>query len=808
MAELPDRAQAVVVGGGIAGCAVAYHLANLGWSVALLERKRLTSGTTWHAAGLVSETQAVPVMSALARYGLDLLEQLPETTGQPTGFRRCGSITLALSELRMDEMRRKVDYAKGLGLRAGEITLEAAHERWPLLNLAGACGAFWFPGDGYVNPIDTTMAFAKGARMAGATVHENCKVLQIRTERGRVSGVETERGFIETGTVINATGMWARAFGLSHGFALPLHTANHYYVVTEPIDRLPPQLPVLRVMDERAYYKADAGKLLIGFSEDHATPWTPEGGIPDSFEFDELPCDESHLYPMLEAAIERVPVLVETGIRSFFNGPESFTPDGRYYLGPAPGLEGLWSICGFNSTGIQNAPGAGMALARWIVERRMPMDLTDVDTRRIHFGLNASAYVEEKAAETLSLAYADHTPFLQRARARGVRRTPFCDRLVAQGAVMGVALGWERPLFYAPQGPGLTHSYGREPWYDLWRAEALALRADLGLIDMTFGRFRIEGPGAPETMNRLCSANLDREPGTLVYTLLLNEDGGIEAEGTVARISDNAFLLMVSAGAEPQSETWLRRSLVGAKCDVLNVTGSEACLAVMGPRARSFLGPIIDTSLGNDAFPFGSFRNGYVGYAPVRAQRVSYVGELGWELHVPAEHAAHLLEVLQATSGAPRFCGGLAVESARLEKAFRHWGHDMGAFDTPVEAGLTFACQFGKQGGFMGLDAVESRRRRGGTRRLLSFCLQEPEPLLFGKEPIWRDGEIVGQVTSATYGWTLGAAVALGSVSVPEGATARDIAAAEYGISVAGRVVPARASLRAFYDPLGARTRD
>lgn len=807
MAELPSRVQAVVVGGGIVGCAVAYHLANLGWSVAVLERKRLTSGTTWHAAGLVSETQAVPVMSALARYGLDLVEQLPEKTGQSTGFRRCGSMTLALSDLRMEEMRRKVDYANGCGVRAEEIPLEVAQERWPLLNAGGACGAFWFPGDGYVNPIDTTMALAKGARMAGATVHENCKVLRLRTEHGRVSGVETDRGVIETGTVVNATGMWARDFGLSHGIALPLHAANHYYVVTEPIDRLPPNLPVLRVVDERAYYKADAGKLLIGFSEDHATPWTPQGGIPDSFEFDKLPCEEAHLYPILEAAIERVPVLADTGIRTFFNGPESFTPDGRYYLGPAPGLEGLWNLCGFNSTGIQNGHGAGMALARWIVDGRMPMDLTDVDTRRIHVGLNAPAYVEEKAAETLSLAYADHTPFHQRARARGVRRTPFYDRLVAQGAVMGVTSGWERPLFYAPHGPGLTHSFRREPWYDLWHDEALALRANLGVIDMTFGRFRIEGPDAAQAMNRLCSADTDGEPGTLVYTLLLNEDGGIEAEGTVARISDNAFLLMVSAGAEPQTEAWLRRSLARTNCVVLNVTGSEACLAVMGPRARDFLVPIIDTDLATEAFPFGTFRGGFIGYAPVRAQRLSYVGELGWELHVPTEFAAHLLEILQETAGAPRLCGGLAVESARLEKAFRHWGHDMGAFDTPVEAGLTFACNLGKPGGFKGLDAVECRRKRGATRRLLSLCLQEPEPLLFGKEPIWRDGQLVGQVTSATYGWTLGAAVALGSVSVPEGATMSDIVTAEYGISVAGRVVAARASLRAFYDPLGARTR-
>jgi 4-methylaminobutanoate oxidase (formaldehyde-forming) len=807
VAELPERVQAVVIGGGIVGCSVAYHLAGLGWSVALLERKRLTSGTTWHAAGLVSEAQAVPVMSALAKYGLELFERLPEETGQATGFRRCGSVVLALSALRLDEMRRKLDYAQGCGLRAAEISLAAARERWPLLNVEGAGGAFWFPDDGHVNPIDATMALAKGARQAGATIHENCRVSRVRRAGGKVLGVETERGFVEAATVVNATGIWARAFGQAHGVALPMQGANHYYVVTEPIEGLPPDLPVLRVMDERAYYKADAGKLLIGCSEDDATAWTPAGGIPGDFEFDELPCDEAHLYPILEAALARVPVLAETGIRKFFNGPESFTPDGRYYLGPTPGLEGLWHICGFNSTGIQNGPGAGLALARWIADGRMPLDLTDVDARRIHPGLNASAYVAETAAETLSLAYADHTPFLQRRRARGIRRTPYHDGLLARGAIMGVTLGWERPLFYAPEGPGLTQSFRREPWYDRWQAEALAFRRDLGLIDLTFGRFQIEGADALAAVNRLCSADVDRPPGSLVYTLLLNVDGGIEAEGCLARLSDTAFLLMVSTGAEPQAEAWLRRALAGSGCLVVNVTSTEACLAVMGLRARDFLAPLIDVDLTNARFPFGTFRQGFVGYAPVRAQRLSYVGELGWELHVPSEFAAHLFEVLQDGAEAPRLCGGLAVESARLEKAFRHWGHDIGPFDTPVEAGLGFACDFAKPGGFIGRNAVEARRRQGAAKRLLSFRLSDPEALLFGKEPIWRDGEIVGQVTSASYGWALGAAVALGSVSIPSGASLGELADADYAISVAGNRVPARASLRAFHDPDNQRTR-
>ncbi|UWQ93666.1 FAD-dependent oxidoreductase (plasmid) [Rhodobacteraceae bacterium M382] len=799
---LPTDVQVAIIGGGIVGCATAYHLAKAGWSVALFERKKLTSGTTWHAAGLVSETQGVPVMSALAKYGLDLMESLEDETGQNTGFKRNGSLTVALNHARMEELRRKVDYAHGCGIRAEEISTAEAQNRWPLLSTDGAKGAFWFPGDGYTNPIDTTMALAKGARMNGAQIFEDTKVEQVVIEGGRAVGVETEAGLVRAEHVVNATGMWAREFGLSHGVNIPLHYTNHYYVVTDPIEGVTGDLPILRVMDEYAYYKEDAGKLLIGCSEPHATPWLPDNGLPAHFEFDELPCDEEHLYPILEAAMERVPALAESGIRKFFNGPECFTPDAKHYLGPIADVKSLWVAAGFNSTGIQNGPGAGKALAEWIMSGHMTMDLTDVDSRRIVPGLNARSYTSEKAAETLSHAYGMHWPYLRKEQARGLRRTPYYGHLQAAGAQFGSANGWERPLYF---GREMTDGFDRQPWFDDWRDEHIAIRSDLGMIDLTFGRFIVDGTEAEAQMQRLCGANMAVPVGALIYTHMFNEQGGIEADITVARQSDTRYLVMASAGAEPQCESWLKSQLEGTGVSVVNVTSSEATLAIMGPRARDFLSTLTDADLSNDAFPFASWQAIHVGHAPVRAQRITYVGELGWELHVPAEFAQQVYETVMASPNSPRLCGGMSVDSCRIEKGFRHWGHDIGPFDGPVESGLTFACDFDTE--FTGKAAIQAMRSSGAKSRLLLFRLDDPEALIFGKEPILRDGEIVGRMTSASFGWTVGGAVGMGYVSLPQGMTAKDLAAESYTVMVNGRPVPASGSLQSRYDPKMDRVR-
>jgi 4-methylaminobutanoate oxidase (formaldehyde-forming) len=800
--SIPTDVQVAIIGGGIVGCATAYHLAHAGISVALFERKKLTSGTTWHAAGLVSETQSVPVMTSLARYGLDLMERLADETGQDTGFKRNGSLTLALTDARMQELRRKLDYAHGCGIRAEEISAAEAVNRWPLLSADGAKGAFWFPGDGYTNPIDTTMALAKGARMNGAQIFEDTKVTRIVIERGHAIGVETEQGLVRAEHVVNATGMWAHDFSARHGLAVPLYTTNHYYVVTDPIEGVTGDLPVLRVMDEYAYYKEDAGKLLIGCSEPYATAWRPENGIPDHFEFDELPCEEEHLFPILEAAAERVPSLATSGIRKFFNGPECFTPDARHYLGPLGGVNGLWVAAGFNSTGIQNGPGAGKALAEWIINGHMTMDLTDVDSRRIVHGLNAKCYVAAKAAETLSLAYAMHYPYMQKTAARGLRRTPYYGQLQTEGAHFGSANGWERPLFF---GASYSDGFDRQPWFDAWQAEHEALRTDLGMIDLTFGRFILDGDAAEDVMQRLCGANMAAPVGALIYTHMFNAQGGIEADVTVARLGQTRYMVMASAGAEPQTENWVRTQSVGAGVSVMNVTSSEATLAIMGPRARDFLSALTDADLSDENFPFGSWQSLHIGNAPVRAQRITYVGELGWELHVPAEFAQHLFETLRAAPDAPKLCGGMSVESCRIEKGFRHWGHDIGPFDSPVDSGLTFACDFDTE--FTGKSAILARREGPRAARLVQLRLEDPNALVFGKEPILRDGKVVGKLTSASYGWTVGAAVGMGYVTLPADVPLKEAVAAEFEVMVAGQAVKATASLRPFYDPSNTRMR-
>lgn len=798
---IPSHTQVVVIGGGVVGCATAYHLAKNGCSVVLLERKKLTSGTTWHAAGLVSETQGVPVMSALAKYGLDLMQSLPQETGQETGFRRNGSITVALTSARMQELRRKVDYAHSCGLQAEEISLDAAKERWPLLSTHGAEGAFWFPGDGYTNPIDTTMALAKGARLYGAQIFEDTKVTRLVKSSGAVVGVETCQGLIRADHVVNATGMWAREFGLQHDAHIPLHYTNHYYVVTDPIDGVDDSLPVLRVMDEYAYYKADAGKLLIGCSEPNAKPWLPEHGLPDSFEFDELPVDDEHLMPVLEQALERVPVLAETGIRKFFNGPECFTADAKHYLGPVADVKGLWVAAGFNSTGIQNGPGAGKALAEWIMHGHMTMDLTDVDSRRINASLNSRPYTADKAAETLAHAYAMHWPYTRKTVARGMRRTPFYAAQQAAGANFTSANGWERPLYY---GRPMTDSFNRQDWFDDWRDEHLALRQDVGLLDLTFGRFVIDGNEAETVMQRLCNANMAVNTGQLVYCQMLNEQGGIEADVTVARLSANRYLVMASAGAESQTYNWLASQLTDQPVSLLNMTSSEVTLALMGPRSRDLLQPLTVTSLSNEDFGFGQFADLYVGYVPVRAQRITYVGELGWELHVATEYAQQLYETLMQAEQPPRLCGAMAVDSCRQEKGFRHWGHDIGPFDDPISAGLGFCCDFDTD--FIGKQALLSKKQQPLTSRILQFSLRDSAPLLFGKEPILRNGKIVGRLTSATYAWSLGNAMGMGYVP-SHGLSNDELLGADYAVKVEGQLVPSKVSLKAFYDPQHKRMR-
>ncbi|NAZ37659.1 FAD-dependent oxidoreductase [Rubellimicrobium sp. CFH 75288] len=807
----PSHARAVIVGGGVVGASVAYHLVREGWrDVLLLERRRLTSGTTWHAAGLIAQLRATANLTRLARYSQELYGRLEAETGIATGFRRTGSITAALTGERLEELRRSAAMARAFGVEIEEIAPAEIGARYPHLNLEGVTGGVYLPRDGQGDPSGITMALARGARAGGAAIHEGVRVTGFRLERGRIAAVRWESGD-ETGetaceAVVNCAGMWAREVGLWAGASVPLQACEHFYAITEPIKGLG-QLPVLRVPDECTYYKEDAGKLMVGAFEPRAKPWALDG-IPADFEFTELPPDFDHVEPILEAAVRRIPLLERAGFRTFFNGPESFTPDNAYHLGPTPECPNLWVAAGFNSVGIQSAGGAGMALAHWMVHGERPFDLGDVEIARAEPFQRNRRFLAERVSETLGLLYADHFPFRQKATGRGVRRSPFHAHLDAEGAVWGEVAGWERANWFRRPGQPAEESrtWGRGPFFDNVGEELRAFREGVGVYDMSsFGKLRVEGPDAAAVLNRVFAADLDVEPGRLVYAQALNDSGGIEADVTVARLSETAFLVVTGAARRRADETLLRRALrEDERAVVTDMTAAEGVLAVMGPRAREVLARVSPADW--TALPWGSVAEVEWGWGLARAHRVSYVGELGWEIYVSADMAAHAWEALrEAGEGLLKPCGLYAMNAARLEKGFRHMGHDITPEDHILEAGLGFAVGWAKPA-FRGRDAVLRRHEEGLGRRLLGFRLREPEPLLYHNEPILRDGRIVGHLTSGAYGHSVGGAVGLGYVPCA-GETAEALLASDWAIDVAGRRVPAEASLRAFHDPSGARMR-
>ncbi|HSY87242.1 MAG TPA: FAD-dependent oxidoreductase [Verrucomicrobiae bacterium] len=811
MSRLPTQAEIVIIGGGIIGCSVAYHLAKLGKKdVLLLERKKLTSGTTWHAAGLVRAMLYSGNLTRLARHSLELYTKLEKETGQATGLKQNGSISIATNEERWDELRRGAAMAKAFRVEAEEITPKKAQEMWPLLNIDDVVGAIFFPHDGQTNPADTAMALAKGARMGGVKILEDCKVTGIVTRDGRAAGVTTTEGEVKAEVVVNCAGMWAREVGLMAGVSVPLHAAEHFYVVTEPMD-LPSNLPVMRNMDSCAYYKEDAGKLLIGAFEPKAKPWGMDG-IPDSFCFDELPEDFDHFQPILEGAIHRVPKLGETGIRKFFNGPESFSPDQRYLLGEAPELKNFFVAAGFNSIGIQSAGGAGMALAEWIVGGHPPFDLWDVDIRRMSPHQNRKTYLYDRVSEALGLLYAMHWPYRQYETARGIRLTPLYMRLKENGACFGEVAGWERANWFAPKGvaPKYDYSFKRQNWFAHSAAEVKATREKVAIFDQsTFAKFLVRGADAERELQRISAADVAVAPGRAVYTQWLNPRGGIEADLTVTRLADESYMVVTAAATAGRDLHWLRRNVApDARVLIDDVTNSQAVLGVMGPNSRALLQPLSDTDLGNEAFPFGASREITIGNVRLRATRISYMGELGWELYVPSEFATGLFDTLLA-HGEPHGLklGGMhAMDSLRIEKAYRHWGHDITDEDTPLEAGLGFAVAFDKNADFVGRDALlKQKAEKKLAKRLLQFALEDPEPLLYHNEPIYRDGALVGHTSSAAYGHHLGRAIAMGYVHHEGGVDADYVGAGKWEIDVGLRRFAAKASLRPLYDPTSAR---
>ncbi|MEM7488422.1 MAG: FAD-dependent oxidoreductase [Pseudomonadota bacterium] len=809
----PARARAVIVGGGVIGCSVAYHLAKLGWTdIVLLERKQLTSGTTWHAAGLIAQLRASANMTRLAKYSADLYAQLEAETGLATGMRETGSITVALTEARREELLRQAGMARAFGVDVDELSPAEVAARYPHLETGDVRMGVWLPRDGQGDPANIALALAAGARARGATIFERTRVTGIERSGRRATAVTYETaagpGRIEADHVVNCAGMWARDVGAMAGTTIPLHACEHFYIVTEAIPDLG-RLPVLRVPDECAYYKEDAGKLLLGAFEPRAKPWGMDG-IPESFEFDQLPEDVDHFEPILERAVARMPLLSEAGIHTFFNGPESFTPDDAYLLGLTPETDNVWVAAGFNSIGIQSAGGAGMALAQWMEDGDKPFDLGDVDVARAQPFQRNRRYLKERVTETLGLLYADHFPFRQKATARGVRRSPLHDHLAACGAVFGEFAGWERANWFArpDQNAAYDDGWGRRAWFGNWAAEHRTLREGVGLYDMSsFGKLRIEGPEAAAFLDHVCANRLDVPVGRIVYTQMLNARGGIEADVTVTRLSETAFLMVTPAATLRADKAWLDRHLGEYRAVVVDVTAAEAVLCLMGPRARDLLALVSPDDWSTEAHPFGRAREVELGLGLARAHRVSYVGELGWELYVSTDMAAHAFETL-AEAGADldlRLCGLHAMDSCRAEKGFRHMGHDITCEDHVLEAGLGFAVRT-KKPDFVGRDAVLRTRDAGPARRLVGLRLADPEPMLHHNEPILHDGQVVGHVTSGSYGHTVGASVGLGYL--PARIASDDaLAAGGFAVEVAGRKIATEARAAPFHDPDGTRMR-
>ncbi|SFT92626.1 GcvT family protein [Sedimentitalea nanhaiensis] len=811
MTEIPSRARVVIIGGGVIGCSVAYHLTKLGWQdVVLLERKQLTSGTTWHAAGLIGQLRASSNMTKLARYSAELYAGLEAETGVATGLRQVGSVSVALTAERKEELFRNAAMARAFGVPVEEISPAEVKERYGHINLDGVKAGVWLPTDGQGDPANIALAMAKGARQRGAVVAERTKVTGITREGRRITGVSYDGpdgpGHIACEQVVNCAGMWGHQVGRMLGTNVPLQACEHFYIVSEPIAGLT-QMPVLRVPDECAYYKEDAGKMMLGAFEPVSKPWGP---IPEDFEFDQLPEDFDHFEPILEHAVNRLPMLADAGIHTFFNGPESFTPDDAYHLGLAPEMDNVWVAAGFNSIGIQSAGGAGMALAQWMEDGQKPFDLGDVDISRMQPFQGNKTYLADRSTETLGLLYADHFPYRQKATARGVRRTPFHHQLLENGAVMGELAGWERANWYANPGQEASYAYSwkRQNFFDNVAAEHRAVRENVGMYDMSsFGKIRVEGPDACAFLNYVGGGEYDVPVGKIVYTQFLNDRAGIEADVTVTRLSETAYLVVTPAATRQADQVWMQRHKGDFNIVLTDVTAGEGVLAVMGPNARKLMQAVSPNDFCNAVNPFGTAQDIELGMGLARVHRVTYVGELGWEIYVSSDMAQHAFETLYAAGRdmGLKLCGMHMMDTCRIEKGFRHFGHDITCQDHVLEAGLGFAVKTDKPD-FIGREAVLAKKESGLDARMVQFKLRDAEPLLYHNEPILRDGEIVGYLSSGAYGHHLGAAIGMGYVPC-KGETTAQVLASSYQIDVAGVRVAAEASLKPMYDPKAERAR-
>ncbi len=814
-----NKASAVIIGGGVIGASVAYHLAKQGWQdVVLLERKQFSCGTTWHAAGLIGTMRANEAHAKLCEYSMSLLDEIEKETGQATGFRQVGSITVAHSEARFEEIKRVAAMNNAFGVTQVDIiTPQEAKQHYPILNTDDLLGAAWVAQDGYASPIDVTMAFIRGARGRGAQCIEGIVVESVSQANGKVTGVVTDQGEIQADFVVNCGGLWAHQLGKQAGVNVPLHACEHYYAVTEKMDDLSDKLPVLRDHDVCAYFKQDAGSILVGAFEKKAIAWGEAGlAVPKDFCFDELEGHmEEQLMPVLEAAMQRVPLLQNVGWRTFFCGPESFTPDDQFHMGEVPELKNYYVAAGLNSVGIQTSGGLGYALAKWMDTGKMPDDLGGNDIRRMYSFQGTKHYLKNRVTESLGLLYENHYPFRQFETSRNVKHSPIHERLVANNACFGEAAGWERPNWFAPAGiePKYEYSFGKQNWFEYSAAEHMAARENVVLFDQSsFSKYLVQGRDSCRQLQRICSANVDVPVGKMVYTHWLNEDGGVEADLTVTRIEENEYWVVSGAAVTIKDLNWLKRNIdPDSHCLVSDITNAWAVFGVQGPNSRAMLSTAIDNDLSNEQFPFGMSQRIELGSAVGRAFRVSYVGELGWELYIPSDQARHAFDYLWGKGQAfgQKMAGLHALDSCRIEKKFVHMGHDVSNIETPLECGLGFVCDMNKAERFIGYDVIAKQKDTGSWKhkRLVQFLLQDPEAMLYHHEPILLDGKIIGHLTSGNYGHALGGSVGLGYVHKDHDIDMAYLRSGQIAIDVAGIQVPAIASLSALYDPKAKRMR-
>jgi 4-methylaminobutanoate oxidase (formaldehyde-forming) len=815
--SFPRHAQVVIIGGGSIGCNIAYHLGLLGLTdVVVLERDKLTSGTTWHAAGeIVPAVLGAEWECELYTHGRNLIAGLEAETGQATGFRQVGYIQPADTAERLEEMRRGAAFMNRFGIEVHEISPAEAAERFPIGDFSDTLAAFWYPQEGRTNPVDTTMALARGARNHGARVIEDTSVTDILTRDGRATGVRTDKGEITADHVVIAAGMWSRQIGARAGINLPLQAAEHYYLLTEPMAGCHRDLPLLEDPHSWAYFREEVGGLLVGLFEPDAAPWNI-AAIPENFSFGEIEPDWNRLAPHLETAFRRVPAAANAGLRKLFCGPESFTPDLAPLVGEAPTLRNCWVAAGLNSLGILYGPGIGWTLAHWIAEGHCPVDHTAFNVDRFADGShNTPAFRRARTPELLAKSFGAHFPNESFQTARGLKQSVLHERLKAAGACFSESHGWELPDWFAPtpqEAKVERYSWGRQNWFDWHAAEHRAAREDVIVMDMSaMAKFLVQGRDAVTLLNRISCNEVDVTPGCVVYTAWTNAQGGFEADLTVTRLAQDRFLVVVGENSHGHTETWMRRHIgAGEFVTITDITAGVTQINLHGPKARALMQRVSDADLSNAGFPFMSARHIDLGFFEVLALRVTFVGELGWELHVPSLHAVQVYDLL-IEAGADlglRNAGMQTLSSLRLEKAYRDFGVDVDNTDTPIEAGLGFAVKLDKPGGFIGRDALAAIKAAGTPRRrMLQLLLNDPEPLLHGNETILLDGTPVGHIQVGAYGHSLGGAVGIGFAETEAPLTAEVVAHGRWEIDIAGQRVPATASLKPLFDPSMARVK-